>query len=1111
MVKEIKYLFWLFLLLSSPVFSQNGSVWYFGGGDTWGNPTNDAAGLDFSTNPPTPLPAGQGQLAALEGCASLSDNTGQIVLYTDGITIFDSTHLSMPNGSGLLGSSSSTQSAIIGPVPGVANQFYVFTNHSLNSAPAPFNGVAYSKVDLLLPGNGTIGCPLGDVVSGEKNIHLADSTTEKITIVPHSNGVDYWVVCQSVLSADLYAFLVSNLGIDTIPIVSSSPFWNGIFGQMKSNPDGTILALAQLALVDPNIGFPGGMTTKSELQILAFDPGNGTIVPSQCEKLDSANSGGAGPYGVEFSPNGQLLYANNSITSELSQYDLTAVSIPASKNIIGSCSITVSLQLGPDNKIYQADGGENAIDVINFPNILGVGCNFIALGQSIGNGVCKAGLPNSPVGTIPLVVNGNRPTIYTPDSWYCVGDNITDLTSDNGSLWYSDASLTTQVAADSFYTPPTILGTTTYYVIDTTNGCPSQPDSVRVTFDTCSYPCVTNILTNGDFETFSSCPTNISQMTNATGWLNIQSNSNDYFNQCDFVGKSPQLPGYNGADQNMFINPEGNGYAGFFVGASFPGNSEGFGQAVNLKKCIEYTLQFRMAHNGITDSIEGNICIYGGNAATASACMSGYTSLACVQGDSITENWRVYEVTFIPPQNFSYLAIAGECPSSTSLNEQYVYIDDMFLCERPCLNTYIDTVTIIPVADDTCGLNTGSMTVDFTTYCYTGFDFEWSQGGNPVSTDSIATGLAAGSYTLSISDSNCSMSMIGPSISAFNPITSVTITPSSGSICPDDSVFLSASGATDYTWSPATGLSCTFCSNPVATPSSTTTYQAVGTTGLCSDSASIMITVSTPITTSVQATLCQGDSINLGGAWQTIAGAYTDTMVATSTGCDSLIMTTLTVNSIAATTSSVDICQGDSLFVGGEYQTIGGTYIDTLSGATGCDSVVTTNLNVYNLPVIQLTSDTSIMLGNIIDLIASGGNSYFWNTGETTSSISVSPTQSTTYTVLATNGPNCADTAYVTIIVEEIGGLFTPNIFSPNGDGSNDVFYVRGAGFSEFLLIIYNRWGEKVFESTDNTIGWDGTFNEKPVNPGVFVYYIFAKYTLDDTEVTKKGNITLIR
>jgi len=154
------------------------------------------------------------------------------------------------------------------------------------------------------------------------------------------------------------------------------------------------------------------------------------------------------------------------------------------------------------------------------------------------------------------------------------------------------------------------------------------------------------------------------------------------------------------------------------------------------------------------------------------------------------------------------------------------------------------------------------------------------------------------------------------------------------------------------------------------------------------------------------------------------------------------------------------------------------------------------------------------MLGNIIDLIASGGNTYLWNTGETGSSISVSPSQTTTYTLIGINGPGCADTAYVTVIVEEEiieGELFTPNIFSPNGDGSNEIFYVRSTGFSEFLLIIYDRWGEKVYESTDNKEGWDGTFNGKPMSPGVFVYYVIARYNQDNTEVTKEGNITLIR
>jgi gliding motility-associated-like protein len=520
-----------------------------------------------------------------------------------------------------------------------------------------------------------------------------------------------------------------------------------------------------------------------------------------------------------------------------------------------------------------------------------------------------------------------------------------------------------------------------------------------------------------------------------------------------------------------------------------------------------------MAHGGATDSIEGSICIYGGNASTATPCMTGYTPLACIQGDSINETWQLYEVTFIPPENFTYLAIAGECPSTTSLNGQYVYVDDMFLCERPCLTTWIDNVTIVPISDDTCGMNTGSMTVDFTTQCYTGFNFEWKQGAVVMSTDSIATGLAAGSYSLGITDSNCSTYMIGPSISAFNPITSITITPSSASICPGDSISLLASGATNYTWTPGSGLSCTSCPNPMAGPSSTTTYQAIGSMGSCSDSASITITVSTTITTSDQAAICTGDSVFLEGTWQTTAGTYTDTMAATSTGCDSLVITTLTVHPAITTSSNADLCLGDSLFVGGAYQTIGGAYMDTLSSAAGCDSVVTTSLFIYNPPLIQLTNDTSITLGSVIDLIAYGGNTYFWNTGETTSNISVSPTQTTTYSLIAINGPGCADTAFVTVIVEEMveTELFTPNIFSPNGDGSNDVFYVRGTGFDEFQLIIYNRWGEKVFETEDNSKGWDGTYEEEPLNPGVYVYYVFVRYIIDGKEVNKKGNITLIR
>lgn len=68
--------------------------------------------------------------------------------------------------------------------------------------------------------------------------------------------------------------------------------------------------------------------------------------------------------------------------------------------------------------------------------------------------------------------------------------------------------------------------------------------------------------------------------------------------------------------------------------------------------------------------------------------------------------------------------------------------------------------------------------------------------------------------------------------------------------------------------------------------------------------------------------------------------------------------------------------------------------------------------------------------------------------------------------------------------------FFIPNAFTPNGDANNDIFRVRGEQIRELLVRVYDRWGEKVFETTTPGKGWDGTYKGKKVNPGVFVYYV---------------------
>jgi gliding motility-associated-like protein len=96
------------------------------------------------------------------------------------------------------------------------------------------------------------------------------------------------------------------------------------------------------------------------------------------------------------------------------------------------------------------------------------------------------------------------------------------------------------------------------------------------------------------------------------------------------------------------------------------------------------------------------------------------------------------------------------------------------------------------------------------------------------------------------------------------------------------------------------------------------------------------------------------------------------------------------------------------------------------------------------------------------------------------------------------------------VLAEVIPSVFVANVFSPNGDGSNDVLHILGNGIDEVQFSIYDRWGEKVFETTSATDGWDGTFRGKPMNVGVFVYFIKGKYKNGES-IDKNGNVTLLR
>jgi len=128
--------------------------------------------------------------------------------------------------------------------------------------------------------------------------------------------------------------------------------------------------------------------------------------------------------------------------------------------------------------------------------------------------------------------------------------------------------------------------------------------------------------------------------------------------------------------------------------------------------------------------------------------------------------------------------------------------------------------------------------------------------------------------------------------------------------------------------------------------------------------------------------------------------------------------------------------------------------------------------------------------------------------------------KTTTYTVTATNEFNCSDSSSVTIttIVDREGQVYAPHIFSPNNDGENDFFKLFGGIAVRQInrLYIFNEWGDLVYEGVDLpkdnnfTLGWDGTFMNQEVNPGVYAWNADVAY-IDDVVETLKGTITLIR
>jgi hypothetical protein len=187
-----------------------------------------------------------------------------------------------------------------------------------------------------------------------------------------------------------------------------------------------------------------------------------------------------------------------------------------------------------------------------------------------------------------------------------------------------------------------------------------------------------------------------------------------------------------------------------------------------------------------------------------------------------------------------------------------------------------------------------------------------------------------------------------------------------------------------------------------------------------------------------------------------------------------------------------------------------------VSNQYGSDTIIRYSyIQIESVPTAFTGPDTSMFFGNTYQLTAGGGATYSWSpaTGLTATDIAdpiASPSVTTTYTCSIADSSGCTALRQVTVTILHSNNYFVPNAFSPNGDGRNDFLFLRGNNLRKFRFSVFDRWGEKMFETEDASIGWNGTFKGKDVVTGVYTWVVTIVYD-DANSLTETGTTTLLR
>ena len=1000
---------------------------------------------------------------------------------------------------------------------------------------------------------------------------------------------------------------------------SNAPGKDGAGG---AGAGGTVIVNSVGAIAGISITTNGGDGGK---QVFGFPPneaegpggggGGGYIGISNGAPVRTANGGVNGTtnsFGVnpKFPPNGATKGGVGTTNGVVTNYVINAANV----TICAGQAATLNASLGGNppggTTIYWYDSN--------------VGGNVLGTGTSLTTSVIATpGTYTYYVGACPGTYH--QPVLVTatagavanagPDATICNGSNTTLNASGGTAYSWTPA---TGLSSTNISNPVANPVSTTTYVVTVTSSCGNVNDTVIVTVNASGAASISGNLTicNGGQTTLTAsgggnytwntgattAAINVSPTTNTNYTVTVGAGSCTATATASVTvtnGVNASISGPSGVctgNSATLTASGGNNYS-WNTGATTsvitvtPTGTTTYTVTVSNGNCSGTASITITAAGSLTAAITGNTTVCGGNSTTLTA--SGGTNYVWSNGASTA----AISVTPTGATTYSVIVSSGNCSDTATVN----------LNVSPAMTVNMSSVAI------NCGSTNGS--ANATASGGTGaFTYLWNPTGQ---TNANATGLSAGgNYTVTVSDAVGCAQTKTVNVTAFNaPVATIT---GNTLLCTGDSTTLNASGGTIYSWN--TGATTT---SITIIPSVNTTYTVIVSTGNCFDTAFAAVTVSPPPVASIASStsICLGQSATLtasgGGTYVWNTGATTTSIVVTPTTYSSYsitasigsctdtssasvtvlpvptanvaatstlicggdittitasggntyswnngatttvisvspaVTTTYTVTAsngtctdtatikitvlpppVAAITGNPNLCQG---FTGTLTASGGGTYLWS-NGATtssinpttpgtysvlvsvgSCTATATTNVTVNPNPTAGVSPDILIIQGQSTDLTASGGTNYVWSNGANGATITVSPQSTTNYCVTVHDANNCTDTACVKVTVElcsQAGPLYLPNAFSPNGDNANDslqIYYGIPQCIKSFHLVIYNRWGEKIYDTTSLKIGWDGRNKKGKQVPDGIYYYVVDAVLNSNADFSKTGFVTLIR